>query len=50
VCIVNMQTTIYDYLADLRIFSKTDNLCRFLMEELGLSVSDFDVSSFFMSQ
>jgi len=46
VCIVNLQTTIYDSTVDLRIFSKTDSLFKILMEELGLEVSDFDVSSF----
>jgi len=47
VCIVNLQTTHYDTSADLRIFAKTDILCKMLMEELGIVVTEFDVSSFF---
>jgi len=46
-CIVNMQTTRLDSTADIRIFAKTDLVLQLLMEELGLTVAEFDVNEFF---
>jgi len=48
VCLVNLQSTQYDSRADIRIFAKTDEFCKLLMEELGIPVPEFDVTSFFM--
>jgi len=46
-CIVNMQSTRLDSTADIRIFAKTDLVVELLMEELGLTVIEFDVAEFF---
>jgi len=48
VCLVNLQNTIYDEKVDLRIFSKTDLVFKLLMNELGINIPEFDISTFFM--
>ena len=39
--IVNLQRTPLDPLAKLRIGAKCDDVCRLLMEKLGLQVQEF---------
>jgi len=48
VCIVNLQETELDSISDLRIFAKTDLLTQLLLEELGISIPQFDMNRFFM--
>ena len=42
VVIVNIQTTPLDQLADLRIFAKADTVMELVMEELGLTIPEFE--------
>jgi len=47
VVIVNLQETIHDGLADLRIFGKTDLVMQILAEELGIQIPKFDLGNYF---
>jgi NAD-dependent SIR2 family protein deacetylase len=47
-CLVNLQSTSYDDITDLRIFAKTDIFVTLLMKELGIPIPEFDLSQFFM--